>query len=318
MQRINGNILFDVPTIPNFLTTSNDYALVYTWTTEFIQTKVFQFAATSNSLDVKILGSVDNNRTCNIEVVSEFTVSTVTAEVKRVADYYTHLKVYVKPHLGGSHGTLASTASGNSSSGIMLSDIVVGTVEFSGDLPDTAASDIAAMRSDLDGIAEDTAKIQVGDSTKSASISVTPATDIPSTRAIGKVAISQAGGENHVEILDSSGNGITSTSNALDVNLKGNPNTIHEYNVVLSSSDTEYSQALPSNTKAIEFVSRGGYPIRYAFTTGKVAGPTAEYFVLKSNCGYFKDLINISSKTLYFATEDHPGDVVELVVWSWS
>ena len=92
--------------------------------------------------------------------------------------------------------------------------------------------------------------------------------------------------------------------------------TINEYAVTLTVVDTEYSQALPANTKGIEFVSRGGYPVRYAFTTGKVATPTGVYFTLKSNCAYESPAtLNLSSKTIYFAS-DNAGDVVELIAWS--
>ena len=92
--------------------------------------------------------------------------------------------------------------------------------------------------------------------------------------------------------------------------------TINEYAVILTVVDTEYSQALPANTKGIEFVSRGGYPVRYAFTTGKVATPTGVYFTLKSNCAYESPAtLDLSSKTIYFAS-DNAGDVVELIAWS--
>ena len=92
--------------------------------------------------------------------------------------------------------------------------------------------------------------------------------------------------------------------------------TINEYAVTLTVVDTEYSQALPANTKGIEFVSRDGYPVRYAFTTGKVATPTGVYFTLKSNCAYESPAtLNLSSKTIYFAS-DNAGDVVELIAWS--
>lgn len=92
--------------------------------------------------------------------------------------------------------------------------------------------------------------------------------------------------------------------------------TINEYAVTLTVVDTEYSQALPANTKGIEFVSRSGYPVRYAFTTGKVATPTDVYFTLKSNCAYESPAtLNLSSKTIYFAS-DNAGDVVELIAWS--
>lgn len=91
---------------------------------------------------------------------------------------------------------------------------------------------------------------------------------------------------------------------------------IGEYNIALTVVDTEYSQALPANCRGVEFVSRGGYPVRYAFTTGKVATLVSPYFILKANCAYENPAtLNLSSKTIYFAS-DNAGDVVELIAWS--
>ena len=98
--------------------------------------------------------------------------------------------------------------------------------------------------------------------------------------------------------------------------LAASADTITEFNIDLTVEDTEYHADLPANCKGIEFVSRGGYPVRYAFTTGKVATPTGIYFILKSNCSYESPTtLNLSSKTIYFAS-DHAGDVVELIAWS--
>lgn len=108
----------------------------------------------------------------------------------------------------------------------------------------------------------------------------------------------------------------TGNASLSSIDGKISASTIGEYNVVLTVVDTEYSQALPDNCKGIEFVSRGGYPVRYAFTTGKVAGSISPYFTLKSNCSYENPItLNLSSKTIYFAS-DNAGDVVELIVWS--
>jgi hypothetical protein len=113
-----------------------------------------------------------------------------------------------------------------------------------------------------------------------------------------------------------SANQTTGNNSLSSIDGKLSASTINEYNVVLTAVDTEYSQALPDNCKGIEFVSRGGYPIRYAFTTGKVAGLTSPYFTLRSNCSYENPItLNLSSKTIYFAS-DNAGDVVELIAWS--
>jgi hypothetical protein len=93
------------------------------------------------------------------------------------------------------------------------------------------------------------------------------------------------------------------------------PTTINEYNVTLTNADTQYSQALPSATRAIEFRNRAAYDLRYAFTDAKVATPVAPYFTVKSGETYYKDFVNLTSKTLYLASA-HAGDVVELIAWS--
>ncbi len=108
----------------------------------------------------------------------------------------------------------------------------------------------------------------------------------------------------------------TGNSSLTSIDGKLGASAIGEYNVTLTVVDTEYSQALPANTKGIEFMSRGGYPVRFAFTAGKVATPTGVYFTLKSNCVYESPAgLNLSSKTIYFAS-DNAGDVVEMIAWS--
>jgi hypothetical protein len=93
--------------------------------------------------------------------------------------------------------------------------------------------------------------------------------------------------------------------------------TITDENLTLTVADTEYSFAIPANCKSIEFWSRNGYPLRYSLTaTGRVATPTGDYLTLKSNCSYASPFtLNLSSKTIYFAT-DNAGDVVEILAWS--
>ncbi len=266
------------------------------------------------------------------------------------------------------------------------------TISLTGSLPDTSASDLAHIHTNSDTIAGAISATHmqtdiVGELPAGTQLigktSIDQTTDGTSNRVVAK--ISQTAGENHVEICDSSGNGITSTTNALDINIKsGNPTTIgisgnipdtaasdlshihanldtlagavssthlqcdvldpipdtsgddfsgihtavdnidgkiaassiNEYNVTLTLADTEYHQDLPSSTKGIEFISRNGYPVRYAFTTGKVATPTEPYFTLRSNCSYESPVtLNLSSKIIYFGT-DNAGDVIELIAWS--
>ena len=91
---------------------------------------------------------------------------------------------------------------------------------------------------------------------------------------------------------------------------------ITEYNITLTLADTEYSQALPANTKKIEFWSRNKYAFRHAFTAGKVAGLASPYLTAFANSNYESPgMADLTSKTIYFAT-DSAGDVIEMRVWS--
>jgi len=87
------------------------------------------------------------------------------------------------------------------------------------------------------------------------------------------------------------------------------------YNVTLASADTEYSQALPANTKRISFRCRTNYDVRFAFETGKVATPTAPYSTLKAGREYTEYDLDLAAVTLYLASSQ-AGVVVELECWT--
>ena len=87
------------------------------------------------------------------------------------------------------------------------------------------------------------------------------------------------------------------------------------YNVTLTVADTEYSQALTSNTREFRFRCRTLYDVRFAFATGKVATPTAPYLTLPGGCDYWSDNINLAATTLYLASSE-AGVVVEIEEWT--
>jgi hypothetical protein len=87
------------------------------------------------------------------------------------------------------------------------------------------------------------------------------------------------------------------------------------YNVILTLARTEYSQALPANTKAYSFQSLGGKQLWYAFATGKVATPTAPYYIVAGGAEESENNLNLAAITLYFATAD-AGDTILLKVWT--
>lgn len=89
------------------------------------------------------------------------------------------------------------------------------------------------------------------------------------------------------------------------------PNT---YNVTLTVADTEYSQALPANTKRFSVQARTAVDVRHAFVTGKVAAPTAPYNTLKANGSYYEDKVQTNA-TIYLASST-AGTVVEIIAWT--
>ncbi len=93
------------------------------------------------------------------------------------------------------------------------------------------------------------------------------------------------------------------------------PDTVETYNVTLTNANTEYSQTLPSNVRAVAFRCRTACDVRFAWESGRVAAPIAPYQTLKANGEYWKDNIRVSSLTLYLAS-DTAGVVVEVEAWS--
>lgn len=91
--------------------------------------------------------------------------------------------------------------------------------------------------------------------------------------------------------------------------------TVVEYNVTLTSANTQYSQALPANTRRLCFRCRSGVAIRYAWAAGKVATPTAPYQSLQAGSEYVLDGVLLAGSTLYFAS-GAAGAVVEMEAWS--
>ena len=87
------------------------------------------------------------------------------------------------------------------------------------------------------------------------------------------------------------------------------------YNVVLTTINTEYSQALPANTREYRFRCRTLYDVRFAFVTGKVATPTAPYLVLPAGSDYYSDSNKLAAQTIYFASAE-AGVIVEIECWT--
>lgn len=88
------------------------------------------------------------------------------------------------------------------------------------------------------------------------------------------------------------------------------------YNTTLTNVNTEYSQALPSGCRGFDMQCRTAKDVRFAFVTGKVAGPTAPYMTMKSGGAYSSPQLNQAAapSTVYLASST-AGVVVELLAW---
>ena len=93
------------------------------------------------------------------------------------------------------------------------------------------------------------------------------------------------------------------------------------YNIAMLLANTEYSQAIPVYTKMLRFRARGALQdVRYAWVTGKVAGPATPYLTLMAGMDYSLSDIHVggltgaSNLTLYVACAI-AGLSIELECW---
>lgn len=84
------------------------------------------------------------------------------------------------------------------------------------------------------------------------------------------------------------------------------------YNVTMTNASTEYSQALPANTRKFLIKCRTGYDIQVCFANGQ-SGTT--YLTVPAGFSYGEDQINDASITLYFQCAT-AGQVAEIVAWA--
>lgn len=89
---------------------------------------------------------------------------------------------------------------------------------------------------------------------------------------------------------------------------------IEEFNVDITDANAEYSVTLSKGTKWFTMQSRNAVDVRFAFTTGKVAGSVSPYQTLKSGAGWTgPEKLSLSgSRTIYFASGT-ASQVVEIV-----
>lgn len=84
------------------------------------------------------------------------------------------------------------------------------------------------------------------------------------------------------------------------------------FNVTATLANTEYSQALPSDTKKLLLRCRGLSRIQFSFASG---GTNTNYITIRPGTVYSVEGLSLSSSTIYFETS-LAGQVVEILTWT--
>ena len=87
--------------------------------------------------------------------------------------------------------------------------------------------------------------------------------------------------------------------------------TISSTNVILASTGTEYSHTFPTKTKQARVRARQTKDVRYAWVTGKVAGPVMPYSTLPAGMELSIDAVSFTGQVLYLSTSS-AGTIVEV------
>lgn len=86
-------------------------------------------------------------------------------------------------------------------------------------------------------------------------------------------------------------------------------------NQTLTDADTEYEVTAIKGARRVSFKCRTAAAVRFAFVTGKVAGPTAPYETLPANSQWSDDYMGENSASLFLASSV-AGVVVEVESWA--
>jgi hypothetical protein len=119
-------------------------------------------------------------------------------------------------------------------------------------------------------------------------------------------AVTEGIGE--VGILDANGIRITPATN--DSVAVGTTPAI--YNLTMTLANTEYSQALPTGTRALTLHNRGLYATQFSYTNG-ASGTT--FITIPAGMYYYEEQVNLTSKTVY-AQCPTAAQVLEIIVYS--
>lgn len=88
------------------------------------------------------------------------------------------------------------------------------------------------------------------------------------------------------------------------------------YVLSLVTANTEYSQALPDNTRVFTVQLREAHDTRLAFATGKVAGSTDPFLTLKSGQAFNSPEKLASSGQTIYAACGTANVHLEILVWN--
>ena len=88
-----------------------------------------------------------------------------------------------------------------------------------------------------------------------------------------------------------------------------------KYALALTAANTEYSQALPANTKKFRIHLRDFSEFRLAYITGKVATPTDPYETIPAGSEKYEDELNLATLTVYLASPA-ASKTAEIEAWS--
>lgn len=103
---------------------------------------------------------------------------------------------------------------------------------------------------------------------------------------------------------------VISGTSSTQVNVQDSPTSVEIYNISVVNADTEYSQALPANTKRFLLRSRNGYQLKLSYDSGESG---TLFVTLNGGCVY-EDINFYSLQTLYFQSPV-AGGIVEVVVF---
>lgn len=106
--RLSKNDVAQTGVFANLTTTVNTFVDVGTLVCAMYKTKRFVFLGATQTLSVKILGSIDGGATYPYTEVAAFDVAAAATVPQTFTTFYSHVKVQVQPKVAGVHGTLTT------------------------------------------------------------------------------------------------------------------------------------------------------------------------------------------------------------------